>query len=221
MKKSVLVLFSLMHFTLLAQNNELINQIALKLKQGKTTVSDVLTDEAYMHLHPETAFREVIRLNANEAHIRLTSYKEPGERITVKGTIVDQSGKAQSNVIIYVYQTSHKGWYGIDRPHFRMANGDHGHARIFGYIKSDAAGAFSFETIKPQGYPDSDLPAHIHIHLQTKEGKHLPAPLELLFEDDKRLTAERRNSALGSGFLISKNSGTTQHPVYSYRLITG
>ena len=86
--------------------------------------------------------------------------------------------------------------------------------------KTDREGKFAFETIRPEGYPKSDLPAHIHIAFWTADGKTVSGmPGELLFEEDSRLTPARKKEALESGYLVSKNTGTERQGVYAYRLV--
>jgi hypothetical protein len=50
----------------------------------------------------------------------------------------------------------------------------------------------------------------------TENGKSLVS--ELLFDDDTRLVGETRSRSLSEGFVISKNTGTDQQPVYSYQV---
>jgi protocatechuate 3,4-dioxygenase beta subunit len=51
--------------------------------------------------------------------------------------------------------------------------GDRRHARLFGYLRTDENGKFEFSTVKPKGYPNSTLPAHIHIEISLSESKIL------------------------------------------------
>ncbi|MEP6595061.1 MAG: hypothetical protein ABJA71_03900 [Ginsengibacter sp.] len=96
------------------------------------------------------------------------------------------------------------GWYSDTAAHVSMFEGDTRHARLFAYLKTNGKGQFEFETIQPRGYPNSDLPAHIHISVW--KGEHLVrgVPGELLFDDDPRLTPERRLRSLSNKFLIEK-----------------
>ncbi len=80
-------------------------------------------------------------------------------------------------------------------------------------------GQFEFETVQPKGYPKSDLPAHIHI-MAWNDGLPLRGvPGELLFDDDPRLTPESRSSSLRDGYLIEKNTGTANKPVYFNKIV--
>lgn len=188
------------------------------LVHRSVSASDILSNAAYMYLHSKTAFRELIKKHAPVGQITIVTATEPGKRIKVKCNVADKDGKPLANALVYAYQTSAKGWYSDTAAHILMNEGDMRHARLFGYVITDIAGIFELETIQPSGYPGSDLPAHIHLAM-WKGGKYVPGvPGELLFDDDSRLTAERRTRAIAEGFLISKNSGTATAPVYQYTI---
>ena len=121
--------------------------------------------------------------------LTITTADEPGKRILVTGTIRNKEGKPVAGAIVYLYQTDTRGWYAASQPHVGGNEGDRRHARLFGYVKTGANGKFELHTIKPSGYPNSDLPAHIHIEI-TAEG-YPTMVTELLFDDDDRLQGER------------------------------
>ena len=177
-------------------------------------MSRVLTSPSFMSLHSLTPFREIIKQNAKAGKLSITTDSEPGTRVTIKGTIQDKAGLAVANKLVYVYQTSAEGWYSDTSAHILMNEGDRKHARLFGYFKTDANGNFEFATIKPRGYPNSSLPAHIHIEVFNTATQTFIT--ELLFDDDPRLTGEIRTRSINEKFLIVKNSGTISNPVYSY-----
>jgi protocatechuate 3,4-dioxygenase beta subunit len=187
-----------------------------KLQHGKITVTQALTDTSLMPLHSLTPFRELIMKNARSEKITLVTSQEPGTRITVKGTVM-KNGVPQPGLLVYVYQTSSKGWYSDTGAHVAMNEGDRRHARLFGYFKTDDKGNFAFETIKPHGYPGSDLPAHIHFEVFENVGDMFIT--ELLFDDDERLTPAARKRAASENFIISKNTGTPFKPVYEYMVL--
>ncbi len=197
-----------------------IRYIRDQLQKGELSVTDALTNIKWMSLHSVPAFREVVKNNARAEKITLTPPDEPGLKITVKGIVTDRAGKPMAGLLVYVYQTSAKGWYADTAAHVRANEGDMRHARLFGYLKTDLAGQFEFQTIRPEGYPNSDLPAHIHVMMWTADGQMVRGmPDEFLFEEDKRLTPERKAQALRNGFLISKNTGTAAQLVYEYKLV--
>lgn len=197
-------------------NTQLINDINNKLTKSQVTISEILSDTSLMFLHSLKPFRETIKQNATAEKIRIINEREPGTRITVKGIIVLADGQPLGNVLVYVYQTSSEGWYSDTAPHVLQNEGDRKHARLFGYFKTNPAGEFEFETVKPQGYPHSDLPAHIHFEVSSGNNKFLIT--ELLFDDDPRLVGNIRARAMQENFIISKNTGTEKQPVYFYKL---
>jgi protocatechuate 3,4-dioxygenase beta subunit len=88
------------------------------------------------------------------------------------------------------------------RPHVSMNEGDMRHARLSGYLKTDKEGKFELHTIKPAGYPKSDLPAHIHVHVSANGYKAFGS--EFLFDDDERLVGKIRENAIREKFMIGK-----------------
>lgn len=188
------------------------------LQRKSFSASDILSDETYMYLHSKTEFRNLIKKHAPVGKITIVTSAEPGKRIKVKCSVADKDGKPYPNALVYAYQTSAKGWYSDTAAHILINEGDMRHARLFGYVFTDNNGNFELETIQPSGYPQSDLPAHIHLAM-WKDGKYVPGvPGELLFDDDERLIPERKRRALNEGFLISSNTGTTNAPVYFYSI---
>lgn len=214
---ALFVIFSL-HNAACQNVNDDIKRLNQRLKSNEATVSQLLKDETYNALHAEPAFREMIRNNAKPESITIVSDKEPGIRITVEGELLDKKGQPKKNILVYFYQTSDKGWYAEKSVHIASYEGDYRHARLFGYLRTDDKGRFSINTIKPKGYPQSDLAAHIHIHFWD-DNKIVRCPAELQFEDDPRMTPERKIRSLAEGFLISKNTGSDEKPVYAYKII--
>ena len=191
--------------------------IDTKLSAGQTRISDVLSDPHYMYLHSQSAFRQVIKKHAKSGKIKIITDAEPGRKITVKARIETRGGKPVNNALVYFYHTSDKGWYSDTAAHIQVQQGDMGHARLFGYLKTDSKGQIEFETVQPKGYPGSDFPAHIHIMLWIDDHLINGIPSELQFDDDPRLTPARRARSLNEGNLIEKNSGSPHHPVYFYQ----
>jgi protocatechuate 3,4-dioxygenase beta subunit len=79
--------------------------------------------------------------------------------------------------------------------------GDRKHARLFGYVTTDGAGKFELRTIRPAGYPESDLPGHIHLEVSSTDGLGLIT--EIQFEDDPRLTPRMRDRSRAEQFVIA------------------
>ena len=208
------LLFIIVTIPAISQPSDVIRNINTKLSKGETTISKILSDTSFMALHSLTPFREVIKQNAKPEKIKLNSDIEPGIKISINGLVLDKSGNPVANKLVYVYQTSSEGWYSDTASHILIHEGDRRHARLFGYFKTDLYGKFEFLTIKPKGYPNSTLPAHIHIEISLNNGQTFVS--ELQFDDDPRLVGEVRIRSINEKFFIAKNSGTKEHPVYSY-----
>ncbi len=181
---------------------ELFKEAAAGLEKGTLTVSDVLTTKKYMSLHPETPFRELVEKHSNSGILKIATADEPGKKIQVICTVKDQNGQPLAGVLIYLYQTDSRGWYAADSPHVPGNEGDIRHARLFGYVKTDKNGKMELHTVKPSGYPQSDLPAHIHIHFSASGYKNYGT--EFLFDDDDRLVGNIRKQAVQNRFIIAK-----------------
>lgn len=211
----VLLLFAL---PACGQNNPpQLKELEASLAKRTVSVNQVLADPAWMAYHPQTAFRELIKKHAPAGKAVMITSAEPGTRITMKCRVTNQQGQPVAGALVYAYQTSARGWYADSFAHVGGNEGDMRHARLFVYVTTDQNGEFEIATIRPAGYPQSDLPAHIHLAM-WKEGKTIhDVPGELLFEEDERLTPERKNRALRDGFLVSRNTGTAEAPVYTYQ----
>ncbi|MFI5130770.1 MAG: hypothetical protein ACHQFX_12290 [Chitinophagales bacterium] len=183
-----------------ADSSALLRQAELKLQSRNATVSSILTDNVYASLHPMTSFREVIRKQAVAEVLSIAGENEPGKKIKVVATVKNKEGQPVGNALIYLYQTDSRGWYAADAPHVLLNEGDFRHARLFGYAKTDKNGKIELHTVKPAGYPNSDLPAHIHVHV-TADG-YRPYGTEFLFKDDERLKGEILNRAVINGGMI-------------------
>ncbi len=202
-------------------NSSLIKEASGKLSNRSATVSEILTDKKYLAVHPDTEFRDLIKNNSNSSILAISTSDEPGKKIKVLCTIADGQGKAISDALVYLYQTDYRGWYAAEAPHVLSNEGDMGHARLFGYVKTDAAGKFELHTVKPSGYPQSDLPAHIHVHV-WKAG-YSPFVTEFLFDNDERLVGSIREQAVQSRFLVAMPQETAPpfSEQFSYNIVLG
>lgn len=179
---------------------ERIRALRAELEPKKIEVAAVLRDPRNTPLRPYTEFRELIRDHARAARVPLVPDGEPGEALLVLATVKDAGGRPAANALVYAYQTSSKGWYSDRAPHISGNSGDVKHARLFGYARTDTKGTFELVTIRPAGYPRSDLPCHIHLGLTAADGAELWT--EICFEDDPRLTAAVRAEAPQAGFVL-------------------
>jgi len=182
--------------------NELVKEAEEKLKNNKATISQILTDKKYDAMHPETLFRNLIEKYSNTGTISMATDTIPGKKIKVFGTVKDSEGKPVAGALVYFYHTDSRGWYAADAPHVTQHEGDFRHARLFGYIKTDKDGKFEIHTIKAAGYPKSDLPAHIHVHVSASGYRSFGT--EFLFDDDERLVGTIRENSIRNDFMIAK-----------------
>jgi protocatechuate 3,4-dioxygenase beta subunit len=204
---------------LFCQTNKetLIKEAEENLKTNKATISQILTDKKYDAIHPETSFRELIKKYCKAEIISIATDTIPGRKIKVIGTIRNADGKPIGDALIYLYHTDARGWYASDAPHVSMNEGDMRHARLFGYVKTDRDGKFELHTIKPSGYPQSDLPAHIHVHIDANG--HQSVITEFLFDDDNRLVGRIRENAMRDKFMIAKPEKTVAPFVQQFSYI--
>jgi protocatechuate 3,4-dioxygenase beta subunit len=215
----ILVLTTLVSISAISQKDSatLLREVETKLR-NHTQVSSVLTDKTYASLHPLVNFREMVKKYSSAEVLNIATSDEPGKKIKIVATVRDKDGNPVPNAMVYLYQTDYRGWYSADAPHVLMNEGDFRHARLFGYVKTDNQGKIELHTVKPAGYPQSDLPAHIHVHV-TAAG-YRAFGTEFLFQDDERLKGERLNRAVVDGGMIAKPE-TTESPFvqkFSYEI---
>jgi protocatechuate 3,4-dioxygenase beta subunit len=117
---------------------------------------------------------------------RLAPQAEPGDRLTVTGTIVDAAGNPVSGASLYVYQTDREGYYGV------KPASDSNNPRLKLFLRSDAKGAWSFETIKPGSYPGSRNPGHIHFEVSAPGRAN--RFFEIVFEGDPFITDQMKSN---------------------------
>ena len=117
---------------------------------------------------------------------RVAPAGEPGQPITVSGVVVGPDTKPIPHASLYVYQTDGEGYYGV------KPQSDNRNPRLKLLLRTDARGAYSFETIKPGSYPNSRIPAHIHFEVSA--AGRAPLVFEIVFTGDPFVTAEMRTN---------------------------
>ena len=182
-----------------AEDSRLLREAEAALARGRS-VSDVLVDPAYMKIHPRTEFRKLIQAHAAAGPLTVAGPQEPGTRLTLELVFNGRDGRPVADAVVYAYHTSAKGWYAAEGAHVRANSGDVNHARLFGYGRTDGQGRLVVRTIRPNGYPHSELPAHVHLGMQA--GGQAVAVGEVRFDDDPRLTPEMRKRSLQEGDVI-------------------
>lgn len=121
---------------------------------------------------------------------RIAPASEPGEPLIIDGIVTTLDGDPAQGVIVYAYHTNDKGIY----PYDSIAQKQYGvrHGKLRGWVKTDSLGRYRFETIRPKGYPQSDNPQHIHMHI-IEPGRFTYYIDDIMFEDDPRLSEEFRS----------------------------
>jgi protocatechuate 3,4-dioxygenase beta subunit len=71
-------------------------------------------------------------------------------------------------------------------------------------VVADHEGRFVLRTIRPAGYPESDLPAHIHVEVELPGSRGVGLTTEINFDDDPRLSGEMRRRAERERFVIGR-----------------
>ena len=69
---------------------------------------------------------------------------------------------------------------------------DNRNPRLKVFLRSDAKGRWSFSTIKPGSYPNSQVPSHIHFEVSAPG--RAPKIFEIVFEGDPFVTAAMRSN---------------------------
>jgi len=124
--------------------------------------------------------------------------KEPGDPLTISGTIYGLDGKTQvEGALLWVYQTDATGIYSPP-----SGSRDNRLTRIHGQMKTGADGRYEFRTIKPASYPGRTVPAHIHASLVAPGFQEYWID-NYIFEGDPFITEEARKKLHGEGTFSS------------------
>jgi protocatechuate 3,4-dioxygenase, beta subunit len=108
-------------------------------------------------------------VSSDEADLTIHHAGEPlGERIIVKGRVLDEAGRPVPNTLVEIWQCNAAGRYrhAVDQHHAPLDANFSGAGRCV----TDAAGNYRFVSIKPGAYPwrnhpNAWRPAHIHLSL--------------------------------------------------------
>jgi protocatechuate 3,4-dioxygenase beta subunit len=180
-----------------------IDKAAVALRFGQSA-SEILSDPAYLPAHEWPRFRNLVRKFAAKGKLTMVSPQEPGVALNLTAQVLHKNGQPLPNAEVYVYQTSAKGWYSDRAAHVQANEGDRRHARLFGYVTTDADGKLQLCTIRPSGYPDSNLPCHIHVEVRPPQAEFARLISEVLFDDDPRLIGPARERAEREGGVVAQ-----------------
>jgi protocatechuate 3,4-dioxygenase beta subunit len=117
---------------------------------------------------------------------RLAPVGEPGQPLHVSGIVVGPDEAPVAGASLYIYQTDHEGYYGL------KPASDSSQPRLKLLLRSDAKGAWSFDTVKPGSYPNSRNPSHIHFEVSAPG--RTTRIFEIVFEGDPFVTAAMRTN---------------------------
>jgi protocatechuate 3,4-dioxygenase beta subunit len=121
---------------------------------------------------------------------RIAPPDELGEPLILEGTVRALDGKPAPDIIVYAYHTDAGGIY---------PSADTRHGRLRGWARTDDAGHYRFDTVRPGAYPGRTVPQHVHMHI-IEPGRVTYYIANVHFDDDLLLTAsERRRAETGRG----------------------
>jgi protocatechuate 3,4-dioxygenase beta subunit len=110
---------------------------------------------------------------------RIAPPSEPGSPLVVRGRVLGLNGAPAANAVIFAYQTDRGGLY--DKPE----NGPHSW-RLRGWVRTDADGRFTFETIRPAFLADGTRyhAGELQLSMQAPDlkGKPEEASIDLRLE---------------------------------------
>jgi len=139
----------------------------------------------YEHPFDDLSWRTVIPLSS-----------EPGELLILTGRVYHSDGETPApDVVVYAYHTNDDGVYptrGSEQGWARR----HGYLR--GWVKTNAAGEYRFETIRPATYPSRTEPAHIHMTIKEPDRQEYWIEA-VVFTDDPLVTIAYRAAEEGRG----------------------
>ena len=126
--------------------------------------------------------------NQMNSRTRIAAKSEPGVPMIVVGKALNSQGQPQSGIIIYAYQTNAKGIYPESSAVRDFETRRQGTLRA--WVRTDAAGRYAFDTIRPGSYPADDIPEHIHFHV-IERGCSTYYIDDIMFTDDPKLTSKQ------------------------------
>lgn len=197
-------------------NDEDVRKYAPSASPGTATTTVVYVNRTAASIHhnlgaggaPISELRPVLdRLFVDEEPYReiavaMCPEGEPGEKLEFYGRVLDEHGNPLPKAAVIAYNTDATGLYVPRGSSSRTP-------RIRAVAVTNDHGWYRFRTIRPGGYPDSDDPQHIHLHIDAAVHRHTYRTL--WFEDDPRVTAAKRNALDRETVIVplrKRNDGT-------------
>lgn len=136
----------------------------------------------------ELVFVDMPESIASEA--RIAPSDQPGEPLRITGVVTNDNGTPAADVIVYAYHTDAEGVY-------PRAETRHGGLR--GWARTDNAGRYRFDTIRPASYPRTTIRQHVHMHVIEPDYATYWIS-DIVFDDDPYLDdREKKRAANGRG----------------------
>lgn len=180
-------------------NDEDVRKYAPSASPGSTTTTVVYVNRTAASIHhnlgasgaPLADLRPALeRLFADEEPykemaVAMCPEDEPGEKLEFYGRVLDEHGNPLPKASVIAYNTDATGLY-VPRGSASRT------PQINAVAVTNADGWYRFRTIRPGGYPNTDDPQHIHLHIDAAVHRH--AYRTLWFEDDPRVTPAKRRA---------------------------
>jgi len=99
---------------------------------------------------------------------RIAPTSEPGDPLVIRGQLLNVNGSPAANAVVFAYHTDRGGLYD------KRENGPHSW-RLRGWVRTDNDGRFTFETIRPGSYPNTNNPPHVHFAAFLANGERYHA----------------------------------------------
>jgi protocatechuate 3,4-dioxygenase beta subunit len=122
----------------------------------------------------------------------LPDFNEAGPALVISGTIFKADGKTPAgDVVLYIYHTNQHGRYETKNKDAKGWEKRHGSIR--GWVKTNEKGQYTFYTLRPASYPNSNAPQHMHPVIKEPGCSEYYID-EFLFDDDPNLIEKERAS---------------------------
>jgi len=124
---------------------------------------------------------------------RIAPESEPGVPLVIRGTVVEPDGRTPAKgVVVLAYHRDDRG--------FDFGPNDSALTtwRLQGWVRTDEAGRFVFETIRPAPDHMGREGAHVHFTLESDRFGH-QWPHMIFFADDPRVTRSQRQQSAAAG----------------------
>lgn len=206
----------------MAQNDDssvALAKLAESFEKGLEQPSRVLSDPAFERMRNDAGqrrkLRELLGRHVRESKLLMVDKDEPGERMSLEMELVDASGEPIADAIVYAYHTDAEGDYAPDAG---QPGGGSDNPRLFGFLRSDAKGRVFAESVIPASYRGTDVPQHIHFHVDREGKRHYGSGI--YFNTHGNLDEELRTEAeAGAIFLADlEKKGDVTHVTARVRL---